>query len=91
QKKTRNQYAAKCKYCLLILKDKSERLHRYVLKYNSWPVFEKTSYLTKVNVFMTSIYKQVRSKKEDSAETSSEDNSVENSSSILALNPTKQK
>ncbi|CAG8535450.1 16435_t:CDS:2 [Dentiscutata heterogama] len=45
EKGTGNKYTAKCIYCNLELPSRPEKLHTYVLTYNSWPVTKKNSYL----------------------------------------------
>src|SRR5260363_371971 len=45
EKKTGNRYTAKCKYCLVELKGKPDRLHQHVTRCKSWPVTERANYL----------------------------------------------
>ncbi|CAG8441495.1 5717_t:CDS:2 [Cetraspora pellucida] len=48
QKKKGNRYDAKCKYCLIELTGKPEKLHQHVLRCSNWPASEKTAYLQKI-------------------------------------------
>ncbi|CAG8545044.1 5471_t:CDS:2 [Ambispora leptoticha] len=72
EKKTGNRYVAKCKYCLLEQEGKLERLHQHVLRCNSWPVSEKTSYLQKATEKTTLAHKRNKSSQEELIETTSE-------------------
>ncbi|CAG8448340.1 13750_t:CDS:2, partial [Cetraspora pellucida] len=86
-KKTGNRYAAKCKYCLIELESKPERLHNHVLKCNSWPVSEKASYFKKATEHTPPIRKRIKpTQDQESIETIAE--SAESAKS--AISPTKQ-
>src|SRR6185437_1720424 len=77
-----NRYTAKCKYCLVELSGKPEKLHQHVTRCKDWNINEKTTYLHNVAEESSSSRKRNRDEDDISVNPTIQDDDNMSESSI---------